>query len=126
MKTLIKFMFLLIASILLSSCTNPRKTIDEPVESDSIELSEYTYVPTVQDVLEQRNELKYALWCDSIYLTIPDQILIQMLVTKGTTISITEIVEDYWQNKQWYHDTILKTMNIQKQYIPDSLPNKPN
>lgn len=126
MKTLIKFMFLLIASILLSSCTNPRKTVDEPVESDSIELCEYTYVPTVQDVLEQRNELKYALWCDSIYLTIPDQILIQMLVTKGTTISITEIVEDYWQNKQWYHDTILKTMNIQKQYIPDSLPSKPN
>ena len=47
-----------------------------------------------------------------------------MLVTKGTTVSIMEIVEDYWANRQFYHDTILKTMNIQKKYLPDSIPRK--
>ena len=61
---------------------------------------------------------------DSVYLSMPEQIITQMLVTKGTTISHTEIVEDYLKNKQFYHDTILKSMDIQKKYIPDSLPNK--
>ena len=84
----------------------------------------YVSVPTVYDVLQQREELKYALWCDSVYLSIPEQILTHLLVTKGTTISIMEIVEDYWNNKTYYHDTILKAMEIQKKYIPDSLPTK--
>lgn len=124
MKTFIYFVVLIISAILLSSCGNTRKPIiEDSVESDSIE--QYYHVPTVHDVLEERNELKYALWVDSVYLNMPEQIIMHMLVTKGTTISITEIVEDYWANKQFYHDTILKSMNIQKQYIPDSLPTKP-
>ena len=44
------------------------------------------------------------------------------LITKGTTIGILEIVEDYLANKKYYHDTILNAMNIQKKYIPDSMP----
>lgn len=124
MRTFIYFVVLIISAILLSSCSHTRKPIiEDSVESDSIE--QYYHVPTVHDVLEERNELKYALWVDSVYLNMPEQIIMHMLVTKGTTISITEIVEDYWANKQFYHDTILKSMNIQKQYIPDSLPTKP-
>lgn len=119
------FIMLLFCAVLLGSCTNFKKPIDEPVETDSIEQCECTYVPTVYDVLQQREELKYALWCDSVYLSMPEQILTHMLVTKGTTISIQEIVEDYIKNKQYYHDTILNTMNIQKKYLPDSVPKKP-
>lgn len=119
------FIMLLFCAVLLGSCTNFKKPIDEPVETDSIEQCEYAYVPTVYDVLQQREELKYALWCDSVYLSMPEQILTHMLVTKGTTISIQEIVEDYTKNKQYYHDTILNTMNIQKKYLPDSVPKKP-
>lgn len=119
------FIMLLFCAVLLGSCTNFKKPIDEPVETDSIEQCEYAYVPTVYDVLQQREELKYALWCDSVYLSMPEQILTYMLVTKGTTISIQEIVEDYTKNKQYYHDTILNTMNIQKKYLPDSVPKKP-
>ena len=74
------------------------------------------------DVLEQRQELIYSLWVDSIYFAMPEQILTHILVTKGTTQSVTDIVEDYIANKTYYHDTILKSMNIQKKYIPDSLP----
>lgn len=118
------FIMLLFCAVLLGSCTNFKKPIDEPVETDSIEQCEYAYVPTVYDVLQQREELKYALWCDSVYLSMPEQILTHMLVTKGTTISIQEIVEDYTKNKQYYHDTILNTMNIQKKYLPDSVPKK--
>ena len=125
MKQFIYFVILLICAVLLGSCVNTKKPIiDESVESDSIEQCEYNWVPTVHDILEERKELKYSLWVDSVYLNMPEQILIQMLVSKGTTISIMEIVEDYIKNKDYYHDTILKSMNIQRQYIPDSLPKK--
>ena len=123
MRTFIYFVILTLCAVLLESCTFfNKKPIDEPPVTDSIEQCDYAHVPTVYEVLEQRQELKYALWCDSVYLSIPEQILTQMLVTKGTTVSISEIVEDYWANKQFYHDTILRSMNIQKNYIPDSLP----
>ena len=122
MRTVI-FIVLLFCAVLLGSC-NLKKPTPPSVESEQVEQVEYQNVPTVYEVLEQREELKYALWCDSVYLSIPEQILTHMLVTKGTTISIMEIVEDYWANKQFYHDTILKTMNIQKKYLPDSIPRK--
>lgn len=128
MKQFIYFVILMICAVLLGSCTHMKKPINDSVESEQLEQTEYQYVPTVYEILEERQELKYALWCDSVYLSIPEQILTHMLVTKGTTMSIMEIVEDYWSNKQFYHDTILKSMNIQKKYIPDSIPkpNKPN
>ena len=124
MRTFIYFVILTLCAVLLDSCTLfNKKTIDEPPVTDSIE-QVTNYVPTVYDVLEEREEWKYQNFIDSVYLQMPEQILTQMLVTKGTTISPQEIVEDYLANKQFYHDTILKSMNIQKKYIPDSLPNK--
>jgi hypothetical protein len=123
MKTVIYFIVLLFCAVLLGSC-DLRKPTPPSVESEQVEQVEYQNVPTVYEVLEQREELKYALWCDSVYLSIPEQILTHMLVTKGTTISIMEIVEDYTANKKFYHDTILNTMNIQKKYLPDSIPRK--
>lgn len=120
MRTFIYFVILMICAVLLGSCEHMKRPINDVVETDIVE-QEY-HVPTVYDILDERQELKYALWCDSVYLSIPEQILTHMLVTKGTTMSIMEIVEDYWANKQFYHDTILKSMNIQKQYIPDSVP----
>ena len=123
MKTIVYFIVLLFCAVLLGSCDLRKPT--PPSESEQVEQVEY-HVPTVYDVLQQREELKYALWCDSVYLSMPEQILTHMLVTKGTTISIQEIVEDYWENRKFYHDTILKTMNIQKKYLPDSIPRKSN
>ena len=124
MRTFIYFVILTLCAVLLDSCTFfNKKTIDEPSVTDSIEQI-VNHVPTVYDVLEEREEWKYQNFIDSVYLQMPEQILTHMLVTKGTTISPQEVVEDYLANKQFYHDTILKTMNIQKQYIPDSLPNK--
>ena len=124
MRTFIYFVILTMCAVLLDSCTLfNKKTIDEPPVMDSIE-QVVNYVPTVHDVLEEREDWKYQNFIDSVYLQMPEQILTHMLVTKGTTISPQEIVEDYLSNKQFYHDTILTSMDIQKQYIPDSLPNK--
>lgn len=128
MRTFIYFVILTLCAVLLDSCTLfNKKTINEPPITDSIE-QVTNYVPTVYDVLEEREEWKYQNFIDSVYLQMPEQILTHMLVTKGTTISPQEVVEDYLANKQFYHDTILKSMDIQKKYIPDSLPknSKPN
>ena len=128
MRTFIYFVILTMCAVLLDSCTLfNKKTINEPPVMDSIE-QVVNYVPTVHDVLEEREDWKYQNFIDSVYLQMPEQILTHMLVTKGTTISPQEIVEDYLSNKQFYHDTILKSMDIQKKYIPDSLPkhSKPN
>ena len=124
MRTFIYFVILMICAVLLGSCQHMRPKTRTVVETDTV----YNYVPTVHDVLQAREDWKYQNFIDSVYLNMPEQIITQMLVTKGTTISEQEIVEDYLANKQFYHDTILKSMNIQKQYIPDSLPkaNKPD
>ena len=124
MRTFIYFVILTLCAVLLESCTLfNKKTINEPPITDSIEQT-INYVPTVHDILEERENWKYQNFIDSVYLCMPEQILVQMLVSKGTAISPQEIVEDYLSNKQFYHDTILKSMDIQKQYIPDSLPSK--
>ena len=128
MRTFIYFVILTLCAVLLESCTLfNKKTINEPPITDSIEQT-VNWVPTVHDVLEERNDWKYQNFIDSVYLCMPEQVLVQMLVSKGTTISPQEVVEDYLSNKQFYHDTILKSMDIQKKYIPDSLPkhSKPN
>lgn len=123
MKQFIYFVILMVCAVLLGSCQHMKRPITEDVvETDTVEQCDYNYVPTVHDVLVEREELKRALWVDSVYLNMPEQILVQMLVSKGTTISITEIVEDYIANKDFYHNTVLKSMNIQKRYIPDSVP----
>lgn len=109
----------------MSGCQNRhQENIVEVYETDSIEQNYEEYLPTVYDVLQEREEMRYMQMVDSVYLIIPEQILTHMLVTKGTTMSMMEIVEDYLNNKSYYHDTILNTMNIQKQYLPDSIPDK--
>ena len=107
-------------AVLLGSCQHMKPKAEQVIETDTV----YNYVPTIHDVLQAREDWKYQNFIDSVYLNMPEQILTQMLVSKGTTISEQEIVEDYLANKQFYHDIILKSMDIQKKYIPDSLPKK--
>ena len=124
MRTIIYFVILIMCAVLLGSCQHMKPRTETVVETDTV----YNYVPTVHDVLQAREDWKYQNFIDSVYLNMPEQIITQMLVSKGTTISEQEIVEDYLANKQFYHDIILKSMDIQKKYIPDSLPklNKPD
>ena len=61
---------------------------------------ECNYNPSINDILELRNELKYAVWVDSVYLTIPDSILIDILVNEGTQTSVVTIVQKYMEIKK--------------------------
>ena len=64
---------------------------------------EYYKTPSTEDVLNEREELRYSLWVDSIYLAMPKDILIRILTNKGTQESVIEIVEEYIKNKDKYH-----------------------
>lgn len=64
---------------------------------------EYYKTPSTEDVLNEREELRYSLWVDSIYLAIPEDILVRILTDKGTQESVIEIVEEYIKNKDKYH-----------------------
>lgn len=105
-------------------CSNHPQPITNVPEMDTVEQNYEEYLPTVYDILQEREEMRYMRMIDSVYLTIPEQVLTHMLVTKGTTMSILEIVEDYIANRQFYHNTILRAMNTQKKYLPDSVPRK--
>ena len=65
--------------------------------------NEYYAIPSVEDCLNKREELRYALWVDSVYLAMPEDVLIQILVNRGTQVSVNEIVEEYVKNKEQYH-----------------------
>lgn len=126
--TIILCCLLSVILISLVGCCNDRfrqtpTPIDVVYDTDTCEQYE-EYLPTVYDILQEREEMRYMVFIDSVYLKIPEQILTHILITKGTTVSIMEIVENYINNKDYYHNTILKAMNIQKNYAPDKLPKK--
>ena len=68
----------------------------EPVTENYVP---YEYEPTIYDILEERKDMIHALWVDSVYYAIPESVLIQILVDKGTKLSHIAIVEEYLKNK---------------------------
>lgn len=61
-------------------------------------------VLTVQDVLQARNDLKESQRVDSVFLSLSDVILVDILMTHGTSLSIADIVNIYESNKSRYKD----------------------
>ena len=61
---------------------------------------EYVYVPTVYDILEEREDMIHAMWVDSVYYAMPESILTHILVQKGTELSRIAIVEEYLKTKK--------------------------
>lgn len=128
MRTRIILTLICLLGALLMSMSSCNHHIQQPIndipEVDTCEQSIEEYLPTVYDILQEREDMRYMRMIDSVYLTIPEPILVNMLFSKGTTMSILEIVEDYLRNKSYYHDTILSTIRIDKKYEPDSVPKK--
>lgn len=62
-------------------------------------------VLTVQDVLQARNDLKEKVNVLTVYfLSLSDVILVDILMTHGTSLSIADIVNIYESNKSRYKD----------------------
>lgn len=87
-------------------------------DTDSLELLP---PPTVQEVLESREAFRHICFVDSVYLDMPREILVNILVNKGTELNQDEIVSEYMSNYEYYNN-LLRQLNIQKQYAPDSIP----
>lgn len=119
-----KYVFWLIAAIvalaIFTSCARPRSPKEKQIpETDTIE---QVVAPTVQEVLQWRESMRLDKYIDSVFLVMPEQVLTQILVTKGTDLSNHEIVSIYISNKDFYDKLIKRSMDIQKEYIPDSMP----
>lgn len=83
--------------------SSPNITMTEDQDTIFIDPFCDEYYKTIEDVLNMREELRYSLWVDSIYLAMPKDILIRILTNKGTQESVIEIVEEYIKNKDKYH-----------------------
>lgn len=118
-----KHVFWLFAAIaalaIFTSCAKPHPREKQIPETDTIE---QIIAPTVQEVLQWRENMRLDKYVDSVFLVIPEQVLTQILVTKGTDLSNHEIVSIYISNKDFYDKLIKRSMDIQKEYIPDSMP----
>lgn len=118
-----KHVFWLFAAIaalaIFISCAKPHPREKRIPETDTIE---QIIAPTVQEVLQWRENMRLDKYVDSVFLVMPEQVLTQILVTKGTDLSNHEIVSIYISNKDFYDKLIKRSMDIQKEYIPDSMP----
>lgn len=63
-------------------------------------------VPTIQEVLDTRDYIKECQRIDSVFLTMPDIILIDILLQHGTSLSNTDIVTIYESNKERYNNVM--------------------
>lgn len=92
-------------------CTDTVKTVDT--------------VYTVQNILDFRENLKEGIRIDSMFLTMPEPILVEILMNHGTLLSNKDIVYIYEGNKDYYN-SILKGANIQRDILTprDTITNK--
>lgn len=117
MKNLIKVLMCMLLCTLMFSCTNKKFSTDSD-DTDSVA----QYVPTVEDVLKGRNDMIYQAKIDSIYLHMPEEIVISIVNSQSDGVYMTsnDIVEKYLSNRESYdilHQNIelynkYKTMNI--------------
>ena len=133
MKNFFKFLMCTLLCTLFASCHNNKTdNSTSSVDSDSVA----QYVPTVQDLLNDRNDMIYQAKIDSIYLNMPEDIVISIVngQSDGTYMTYNEIVEKYLANRASYdvlHDNIrlykkYKTINIDSLLASKDSINKKN
>lgn len=121
LNRIILVLLAMVVSALMFSCGQIKKKSKDIPDTDTIE---QVKAPSVKEILEWREEIRLDKYNDSVFLAMPEQILTQILVTKGTDLTIPEIVSIYISQKEFYDNIIKEAMNIQKVYIPDSMPKK--
>lgn len=67
---------------------------------------DFEYKMTAEEILKERENFRYAIWIDSVYLTIPDEILTHIVNEDKTDRSSQGIVEEYIANKKKYNELI--------------------
>lgn len=83
--------------------------IETVVKQDTIydDLDEdFVYKMTAEEILKERENLRYMIWVDSVYLAIPDEVLVYIVNEDITDRSSQGIVEEYVKNKKRYHKAV--------------------
>lgn len=93
----------------------------EVVQDTLHDMEEPVY--TIQDYVEIRNQMKEERRIDSVFLAIPDVVLIDILSQHGTDLSITDIVYIYESNSTIYN-SVMSGARAQK-YLEDSIQKIP-
>lgn len=94
---------------------------NQEVVQDTLQIEEPVY--TIQDYVEIRNQMKEDRRIDSVFLAIPDVVLIDILSQHGTDLSITDIVYIYESNSTIYN-SVMSGARAQK-YLEDSIQKIP-
>lgn len=109
---------LILAAALLGSCKN----LKSPNVTDNDEVEQLdTTPPSIQEVLNRRESFRHMCYVDSIYLDMPEDIFINILINKGTELTQEMIVEEYLTHYEYYTN-LLKQLKLNRQYVPDSVP----
>lgn len=90
---------------------------EESTELQKTDIAE-DYVPTIQETLQIREQMRWSQHVDSVFLTMPEVVLTDILINHGTSMSIEDIVIIYESNKETYNDVLSGARS--QQYI-DSL-----
>lgn len=128
---------LIVVAIALLVALFAFKTYKESTTVDNTEVLEEitdstSEVLTPEDVLQFRKHLRECQRVDSVYMSIPDIVLLAILINHGTDLSNLEIVTIYESNKEIY-DAYLKEDRVKAyiKYITQTQPtdtayNKPD
>ena len=76
-------------------------------------------VLTIQEMLDMREDMRETKRIDSVFLAMPQVVLIDILMNHGTSLSIKDIVYIYESNTSTYND-VLSGARAQK-YLDDSI-----
>lgn len=76
-------------------------------------------VLTIQEILDMREDIRETKRIDSVFLAIPQVVLIDILMNHGTSLSIKDIVYIYESNTSTYNN-VLSGARAQK-YLDDSI-----
>lgn len=123
---LVAIAVIIATGVIVFMCHEPIAKIvtseDESVCIDTVKAVEP--VLTIQEVLKFREDVRERMRIDSIFLAMPEAILIDILMTHGTSLSNSDIVYIYESNKEHFKD-VLKGAVIQRDIITpmDSVKN---
>lgn len=109
---------------------NPEETHQNILVEDTV----YEESTSIQDILEFREHIKECNRVDSVYLHMPEVVLIDILTNHGTSISPTDIVYIYENNPNIYNavqsgacaEQCRQRMKLDsiRNYEPDTIPRK--
>ena len=73
-------------------------------ENPPEERVEHHYIKdkTIREVLNERASMKYREYIDSVYINMPEEVLIAIYIDYGTSLSPEDAVKEYWYNEEKY------------------------